>query len=637
MNLKITISLLGAIAIAGALLWIFQEDSSTRTPRSALFERMDPEQLNALRIVHAGEEQGWEAEFQRLDGRWHLVWPIESRADGAAIDRLVSVLESLDVGETITALDRRQRDLTLSDFELEFPHVSIELRSVDRNWTLSVGRSAPLGDSVYVRLGQSDDVLAVATNLLNVIPAGLEALRDRTVLSGDPSDVVRFEVERVGGSFLRLVKLDGRWAIQQPIQARADGPSVDEILEQLFSAQVIDFVRDFSAASGAGATASEDRAAFGLGDGEAVLQVTVWQNRDEAGQVVVVGDASSAESATRYASIAGQRMVFTVSSAVFDPVIQLGVHELRDHLVYALDPGQIAGVTFSEGEYKLALGRTEDGWRVVEPAQWTADRKLCERVIQEIATLGVSSYEVDSTTNLVEFGLDPAELSVDLVLTNRGVSSAPIAAAPPTLRFGKRREDGDVAYARFDGDSQLCTIDVSSLWPLIASAREETAQRFADPLHYFDRVMLSLDPQSVRGLQIHQEKGLQQSVIRAEDNTWSVQTPAKGTVRQEAVDDILIALAELRALRIEALDPENLAVFGLDQSPLVLTVELTESAGIQRRLILGFRSRLDGVFAMLQGQDLVFVLPVEMAATIGSNLVTPSEDDPPPGADDGDE
>jgi hypothetical protein len=637
MTLKTTLRLLGAIAIAAVLLWILQDEAPTGVQRAALFGRLDIEKLTTLRIVRDEEEQGWNAEFERREGRWYLVQPIESRADGAEIDRLVTVLESLEAGETITVLDRRQRELTLDDFELEFPRVSFELRSQDQSWSLGVGRTSPLGDSVYVRLGESEDVLAVGTNLLEVIPEGLEALRDRTVLSGAPSDVVRLEVERGGGSFLRLVKADDRWDIQQPIQARADTASIEEILEELFSVQIVDFVRDFATAASVEGTPSEDRAAFGLGEGEgeASVRITVWQNGDEAGQVVTVGDASSAEGVARYASLGGQRTVFTVPSAVFDSVIQLGVHQLRDHLAYALDPTSISGVTLAEGEYKLALARIDDGWQVVEPVQWMADRDLVDRVVQRIAALEVSQYEIDSATNMADVGLAPGILTIDLALTNRGASAVPSPDPPPTLHIGKQIEESDNAYARFDGDAQVCAIDVSSLWPLVTSTRDETTQRFADPLHYFDRVMLALDPTSVRGLQLNKEEGVEQSVGRDDENTWRAQIPLDGTVQQEAVDDILIALAELRALRIEAQDPENLAVYGLDDSPLVLTVGLTETAGIQRKLILGFRSCGDGIFAMLQGQDVVFVLPVELAAKVGSDLVAPPPaPDPPPEGED---
>lgn len=627
MNLRTTLRLLIAIAIAGMLLWILQEDPSPAARPAALLERLDIQKLTGLRIERDAGDASWGGAFERREGRWYLVQPIQSRANGAEIDKLVTVLESLEILETISAADRRQRELSLGDFELEYPRVTFQLVGADRDWSLAVGRTSPLGDSVYVRVGGADDVQAIGTNLLEVIPNNLIALRDRTVLSGSPSDVVRLDVEREGGSFLRIVESDGRWSIQEPIQARADTASVEKILDELFSIQILEFVRETGPETAEGASI-EGGAAFGLGEGEAVLQITVWQQGDEAGQVVTVGDAADTDEGSRYAGIGGQRMVFTIPSEALEPLLQLSVHALRDHLVYALDPSSVLEVSFMAGESKLSLARADSAWQVVEPVQLMADRELVDRVVQRLAALEVSEYAISGVTNLAGAGLAPPGLTIGVAVTN-GATGAAAPSQPPQLHLGSVVGDGPDVYARVEGDEEVCAIDISAIAPLITSARDEAEQRFTDPLHYFDRVMLSLNPEDVRELRIVGERDIEQVVMRGDDGAWLAESKSGGVVKQDAIDGILIALAQLRALRIEAQDPENIAVYGLDDPSLTLTVGLTESAGIQRKLMFGFRSRSDGVFAMLQGQDAVFVLPVPLASAIGAEIIAPPVDSEP--------
>jgi hypothetical protein len=82
-------------------------------------------------------------------------------------------------------------------------------------------------------------------------------------------------------------------------------------------------------------------------------------------------------------------------------------------------------------------------------------------------------------------------------------------------------------------------------------------------------------------------------------------------------------LANLRALRIEYHGAENLEAFGLDKDATVLVVSLSGGEGIQKSLHMGFLSRTDGVYAMVQGQDLVFVLDKGQVERLSADLVKP--------------
>ncbi|MBA4388560.1 MAG: hypothetical protein C0404_11300, partial [Verrucomicrobia bacterium] len=104
---------------------------------------------------------------------------------------------------------------------------------------------------------------------------------------------------------------------------------------------------------------------------------------------------------------------------------------------------------------------------------------------------------------------------------------------------------------------------------------------------------------------------------------WMSVAPATNTVDMEAIDGILFLASNMRALRIETDNPKNLAAYGLDRSGTVLTLGLSGAEGIQKTLITGFKSRTDGVFATVQGQDIVFVLDNAILAQATRDLNRP--------------
>ena len=91
----------------------------------------------------------------------------------------------------------------------------------------------------------------------------------------------------------------------------------------------------------------------------------------------------------------------------------------------------------------------------------------------------------------------------------------------------------------------------------------------------------------------------------------------------EVIADILFFAANLRAVRVEALNPASLEPYGLDGGGTVLTLGLMGETGIQKSIVLGRPAPPDGVYAMVKGQDVVFVLSSAVADMLKRRLVLP--------------
>jgi hypothetical protein len=140
--------------------------------------------------------------------------------------------------------------------------------------------------------------------------------------------------------------------------------------------------------------------------------------------------------------------------------------------------------------------------------------------------------------------------------------------------------------------------------------------------------MLALYPASVKRISLL-KNDKEQTVARNDAGMWASPDGVAGKVDDEAISDILFTLAHLRAIRIERHNPQNLSAFGLDAPAVVLTLGLTGSEAIQKSLIMGFRSKTDGIYAMVQGQDVVFVLDNRVVDRITGDLLKPPNDTAP--------
>lgn len=593
MKIRTTFILLVAVLALGAFIALVERKGQTtkeleEQARKAL--AVDPARVSYLRF----ETTNLVVECAKEGDEWMVVQPVRARASVAEIARILSGLQNLPRGEVITPAEQRARNLAPAQYGLDAPRASITFGDSMQRRTILVGRNAPLGDGLYIKLNQRDDVIATTTNLLGLLPGSVAAVRDRAVFTAGPERVQRVEITGPGGFVQISLQDKGRWMIQQPLVTRASASAVLGLVDALYALRVADFVSD-----GGG-----DVVAYGLDDPD--LKITLGSGEKDGETTLLIGNAVKNDPSLVYAKRASDTSICTLPTNALGR-LRVGLGELRDRRLMSLDPSAIGRVEVRENDRKLTLEAQGGKWRVTEPRQWMADEELVQALLRGWAGASVSAFVDGVGTNVAAHGFAPAA---------REVAFFPAAPAGGRARdeggvrieISREKRDGESALARVVGEDPLYAMDAALLDTLSV-----------DPLFYRDRKIMNVPAEDVTSIAVR--KGDREQVVqRDEAGVFRPAGVSQYVLDDEAVKAILIVVGELRAAEFVADDPDDLSPFGLDAPAASLTVGLRKEAGISRSILFGAAAGDAEVYAMLKGRDVVFVVEKAISAALLQNL-----------------
>jgi hypothetical protein len=631
MRLRTTLGLLVAVLVAGALIIFVERDTESTRARHTRLGRLFSDGLHDIDTV-LFSAPAWRAECRRTDDDWDIVRPIEGRADAGVIERVLAAMESMTRTETITTRQRRLRELQLGDFGLGSSNWTVTISGPDSRYDLRLGDRTPVGDGLYLRFVESDDILLSQSDLLDVLPGAFEDLRDRALVPGETTRTTKLVIEREGGGFMQLSQNAGTWTIQQPLRHEADNGAVNGMLDVLYGARVNRFVWDKPVSWGPGVVLGTAPAADAAGQGEAYglaadaahTRITVWGAEDDTGTELLLGKVADEAGSQIYARLRDGESVMTTDASLLD-AFDVSVNALRSRVLFPVRARTINYMSFETETAKVILYRDpEAGWMLREPVQWKADTETVEDVMDLLLGLRIERFlPADPTAT----GEEAPDFDFQLCLA----SSAPLPAQ------GETGTDESIRAAAPTFARCISLSDpAGSTNPVVAHYRDDDARfelaapvgtaarlRWTEPLVFRDRTVLALEPGKVTRVVL--KKGdVTQALIRSEGGTWLSEGPDQAPVHDEVISDLLFRAAHLRALRIETDNLKDLAAYGLEPAAREITFGLSGEEAIQRSLLLGFRAGTDGIYAMVQGEDVVFALSNELAAELSRDLLSPA-------------
>ena len=564
MSFRLT-GLLALVAAALALLIAFA-DRDDETARARLEQtrrafRFDPARVDGLIVETDGQ-----AIECRYDGRlWRLVRPLAARADPIAIARLLDALQELPRGDVL--LPPKRLGNPYAPYGLDAPRAAISIIAGAATNRVLIGRRTPLGDGVYVRQSDQAGLVRLDPALLDLLPAGAEALRDRALLAGAPADIDRLDVRGPAG-YLQLARAEHNgWRLYQPFAARADAATVAALVEKLLACSVVQFVQD-----GVG-----DLAPYGL-DSQSAVAAVLNTDSGDGSQVLVLGDPLPNDPALVYARLQAENSVYAVPQDVRKALL-VAPDELRDRHLPGLAPDELRSLRIEAGEAALEFRQEDDGaWRIAVPIRAPADANAVRGLLRAWTDVRLVAFENAATS------APPPAWTREIRLTPRH-DRAPAVV----LRAAPRPDDTNACLVAVEGEASVAVAAPARLldFPL-------------DPRPYRARDVLAFAPADVDRIRIAAgEKTVQ---IDRDPNTgqWVPAAPW--------IDGLVAALAPLRA---ESILPAAAALPPGAFTPphLVLSVRLRGASGLAATLTIGAETEPGGPrLATLRGRDFVFTL-----------------------------
>ncbi len=593
----------------GLLLWLLDqrdiEDRAAQTIQTRLFTNLDASSI--IRVGITRETQ--QIDLKRHDRTWRIVQPLSARADNDHVHRLLATLEHLPIREIITPEEWTARDLHPRDFGLAPPSATVTLTATDRDFVILIGRDSPLDDGIYIRTPDEPAILLIDRDLIAQLPRTASDIREQSLFDGVVEDVIQLDIKPYAGQYVQLMREpNDRWSIRQPVTARTEPGAIRQRLNRLLDNRIQTFLPT---------NGSELMAGYGLEDEEAILALTLWKNGADTGTELFFGRETEPDGDRVFARRSDSDGIFTISRDVRDAFL-VNADDLREKLVFHIDPWTVETFTLRDADETIKLQLLDNGWHVMQPVQWRADDEHAMNMLIRIVELRAHNFVPPTEVDPAAMGLESPRYGL-AVWTTRNGDTPPDHERRPAGRMmiGNRTADGNAYYARRDGDPTVFTLSAGDLEGRLISTNR-AGMALTDPLVYRDRSVLSIAPESVWRIEF--QRGERRQTIDRAGDTWTVVEPAGHRANLDQVRIVLDSVRDLRALRVEQRTISQPAAFGFDQPGMVLTFHLTGADGLARTLITGFRARSDGLFAMVQGRDLVFALSHDTLGLLGRDL-----------------
>ncbi len=590
-----------------------------------VFERQQPAPARRLALDDAALDVGtapvlglvvWQGtsvvECVEREGVWYLAGQAPTRAAGRVIRHLLEAVRKTRIRERITPVQMAARGLEPSRYGLDRPRARVSLVAGGATREMAIGADTPFGELVFAQVSGDRDVLTVTRDTIDALPKQAEAWQAAAVMPETILGARRLEIKEPGG-FVQLAFKDGTWRLQQPRSANASDAVVEKLLEDLQRLRVDSF---------GPAVTGIDLVAYGLAADDNPLQVTVWTDGDDTAVTLVLGKPVQESPGLVYGRVSDMANVCRLPQSAVT-LLSIKAEDVRDRRMCPANPADIVAIRLQDADRRMELERGRDGWRIKDPVRGRADTLAVSRFLRTFCSLESLAFPEVTATNAMADDVGGIRVTLsDRPFPATGSNGVAAVRTQGTWTYHlPAASTGATATVYGEEVQAIFTLRGQDLVRLTHESGGVPGV-FTDPLVYLDRTVMELPAASVRRVTLAYG-GREEAVVRDTVGRWTAESPPDSRVQEDVVAGILRAVETLRALRIETLAATNGAAYGLDaESATRLTFSLSGEAGLQKTLILTTNAAAGGVYAAVQGQDTVFLIPLETAAQLTRSIVS---------------
>jgi hypothetical protein len=335
--------------------------------------------------------------------------------------------------------------------------------------------------------------------------------------------IEELQIAITDGDTSTLKKIDDRWQLVNPVDARADNSEVNNMASSLASLDVQRVVEEMPA----------DLGQYGLAMPK--LEVAFRTKGQTELRRLQIGDKTPTGGDV-YVKRPDESRVFLVSSFIED-TFKRSAFDLRDKTLLTFDRDKITALELTNASGTMRFERKGANWTFVQPRRMRADFAAMETTITSLSAVLAQKFVVDSATpaELAQYGLTRPSATASVIMGDTRVG----------LALG--RTDNAETYAR--DPSQTAVV-------MVAPTIVEDMNR--GPSYFRRKDVFDLRSFSTTHLELTRGTDtltLDKSIVDDKD-VWK--TPAGKIVETAKVEDLLNALAGLRVQAFE--DPTDPAL-----------------------------------------------------------------------------
>src|SRR5437867_5279265 len=367
-------------------------------------------------IIQNGDEK---IEIRRRDNKWRLETPIKDQADGALVENLLSDLETWQKEGTIPAKDIETDKSKLTEYGLNNPKLKLKLLGRDRPPEILFGKDAALEGKMYVRFQNSKETFLATQAVKKDVDKKPEEFRDRKLTDVTAAQVRRITLKTPAGE-MELDKKGDHWDILKPLRARADDGKVSDLISQITSARIQQFVADdrgdlrpYGLAEPRGSITLYDQEQKKDQKIELGESIKVF-GREDKGQTLQIGSVPEKEKDQVYVRFAPRGSVYTLPKKV-EEIVNTKPADLRDNHLVRIDTNILDRITIdTPGKAKTVLGRKDGNWTIAGRNNAPADSRAIRRLIDTLQNERVTRFVEDVGSNLPKYELDKPTILLTL-------------------------------------------------------------------------------------------------------------------------------------------------------------------------------------------------------------------------------
>ena len=566
------------------------EEANRRAQNVINFER---DKIDGI-VIQNGEER---IELKRADKKWRLESPVKDLADGSTIDGLLFDLEDWKKDATISGKEIEADKSRMAEYGVAKAKLRLKLQGAEAPPAILFGNNAALEGKTYVRLENSKDVFLAAQSIKNQISKKPEEFRDRKLTDTVATQVTRLSLKTAAGE-MELQKQGDHWQIVKPLRARADDQKVNDLIAQITTSRIAQFVADDAG----------DLHPYALTEPRGT--VTIFTADDKQGQILQIGGVPEKEKDQVYVRFAPRKFVYTLPNKI-ETILSTRPNDLRDRHLVRFDQNQLDRITIDvPGKTKTVLARKDQNWTIVNRNNRPANAAEARRLIDLLAGEQVTNFVADVASDLPKYGLDKPQLTVTLSSFASENTAETKAGEHPlaTIAFGKI--DGENIFARVGEE------------PFVVAVHRSTLDNiFADPLQWQDLTIFKFKPEQIHRFALFTDH--EQSLIRGPNNQWEWVT-GNGPINTVAVQSLVNTLASLHAVRWLA----NVPPAAFDKPQLVATFTTSADDKAQHKVTISGPSADETSMARTDEHEGTFVISSSDLSALRGALVQPPSPSP---------